>query len=376
MTTTTYLWDTLSDNILSEDDGSTQTAYTNEPSEFGNLVSQRRDINTNFYHFDARGDTRELSDDAETVTDTRLYDAWGNVLSSTGTTPVPFQFIGAMGYFFDTELTLTYVRARWNGSNEARWLTADPLGLADSSNVYQFVSNEPNSRMDPSGLLTVSPILKLNLGDAKCGDDVGIAWRFSFPNGAPCTGYLFQRVFVFCNSAKCGRDGRRQQKAYVESWPVTKGQNDVDNLSGPMNARWTDAAIWMGADNDTYGTYFQSGTVRLFCETGHPDNTNVPRQQTVGKSEFRRMRRSIVQILRGPCGTSSGNLRGTSVGRLGVPRFWNRYYQAEGSGYRFFAVTWRCCCDGSMVQSWAHPSEGASEVGNLQDLVGEASMPF
>ncbi len=101
MTTTTYLWDTVSDNILEEDDGTTTTVYTNEPTEFGDLISQNDGTDTNFYHFDARGDTRELTDVSETVTDTKLYDAWGNVIDSTGSTAMPFQFGGKLGYVFD-----------------------------------------------------------------------------------------------------------------------------------------------------------------------------------------------------------------------------------------------------------------------------------
>ena len=44
MTKTQFIWDPLSDNVLQEKDelGATQATYTNEPGEFGNLVSQNR----------------------------------------------------------------------------------------------------------------------------------------------------------------------------------------------------------------------------------------------------------------------------------------------------------------------------------------------
>ncbi len=48
MPTTNYIWDPVSDTILLETDGSnvTQVVYTNEPVEFGNLISERQDSTT------------------------------------------------------------------------------------------------------------------------------------------------------------------------------------------------------------------------------------------------------------------------------------------------------------------------------------------
>lgn len=157
MTTTTYLWDTESDNLLSEDDGTTTTSYTNEPGQFGDLVSQSNSLtaNTNFYHFDARGDTRDLTDDAETVTDARLYDAWGNILSSSGATETLFQFIGKLGYTWDAHLEWNYARARWYRARDGHWVGPDSLLFVDGVNRFAYVHNSPVLRVDPSGLMTV-----------------------------------------------------------------------------------------------------------------------------------------------------------------------------------------------------------------------------
>ncbi|MCA9037732.1 MAG: hypothetical protein KDA91_21515, partial [Planctomycetaceae bacterium] len=69
MTLTTYQWDPVTDQLLSEDDGTTRTDYAHEPNLYGDLLSQTNGTNTRFYHFDARGDTRQLTDETETVTD-------------------------------------------------------------------------------------------------------------------------------------------------------------------------------------------------------------------------------------------------------------------------------------------------------------------
>jgi YD repeat-containing protein len=93
------MWDELSDNVAAEyEDGVLSVAYTHEPGLYGDLLSQNRNGVTSYYHYDGRGDTVALTDDAGNVTDTKEYDAWGNVISSTGSTATPYQFLGRSGY--------------------------------------------------------------------------------------------------------------------------------------------------------------------------------------------------------------------------------------------------------------------------------------
>lgn len=91
MAVTNYLWD--QDSYLEEyDELETTTAiYTNEPTQFGRVVSQLIDSKPRFYHYDVLGSTHQLSIESEIVTDTFSYDAWGNELTHTGTTKVPFR---------------------------------------------------------------------------------------------------------------------------------------------------------------------------------------------------------------------------------------------------------------------------------------------
>ena len=135
MAVTHYLWDTESDNVLTEFDDSfdTTAVYTNEPTQFGDLVSQHRDTATSWYHSDGLGSTRELTDNTETVTDTNIYDAWGNDLESTGTTEYSYRWVGAKGYYYDTELGSYYVRARTYKPTIARWTAHDPICCSPSS---------------------------------------------------------------------------------------------------------------------------------------------------------------------------------------------------------------------------------------------------
>lgn len=151
MVTTTYRWDALSDNVICEDDGTTQTIYTNEPGQYGDLISQNDGTSSEYYHFDGRGDTREITDGSQNVSDTRTYSAWGDLLASTGSTDTPYQFVGKHGYAFDATLDQYYVRARWYEAHTARWSSVDPLGYVDDVNLFRYVRNSAISYVDPSG---------------------------------------------------------------------------------------------------------------------------------------------------------------------------------------------------------------------------------
>ena len=63
-TTTKYIWD--DQNYLAEADGSDtiNVVYTNEPEQYGNLVSTRISGSTSYHHFDAIGSTRQLTNAA------------------------------------------------------------------------------------------------------------------------------------------------------------------------------------------------------------------------------------------------------------------------------------------------------------------------
>lgn len=154
MPKTEYIWDELSDNVIEEyEDGVLSVSYTHESALYGNLLSQNRNGITSYHHYDGRGDTVALTDDSGNVTDTREYDAWGNVIASTGSTVTPYQFIGRSGY--QTGNTGVYVRARIYQPTASRWVSFDPLRYIDSPSFFRYSHNNPIGNTDPSGAITV-----------------------------------------------------------------------------------------------------------------------------------------------------------------------------------------------------------------------------
>ena len=82
---------------------------------------------TTYYHFDAVGSTKAATDSMEDVTDTWVYDAWGNTISRTGSTLIFLGYVGELGYYTDSETGLLYIRRRTFAPPTGRWTSEDPL---------------------------------------------------------------------------------------------------------------------------------------------------------------------------------------------------------------------------------------------------------
>ena len=120
------------------------------------LLNQRQILagvpTTSFYGYDGHGSVRFLTNPAGAVTDTYDYDAFGNLLNSTGATPNNYLFAGEQ---FDPDLGLYYNRARYLDVRLGRFISMDvyegnsqdPLSL----HKYLYVSDNPVNLVDPSG---------------------------------------------------------------------------------------------------------------------------------------------------------------------------------------------------------------------------------
>jgi RHS repeat-associated protein len=211
-TTTNYIWD--EDNLLAEADGTNtiNTVYTNEPQQYGNLVSTRISGETSYHHFDAIGSTRQLTNAVGHVTDTAIYDAWGNVVNRSGATGVMLLWIGEIGYYLDSETFLFSIRVRPDGPNIARWTAVDPLTIEEWQAPYVYSANSPVRFTDPSGLQPQAPVAPppTTPSFAICG-----AWTppVGKPTGKYCSwlawinGYCCTANQIASAAACCARDG-------------------------------------------------------------------------------------------------------------------------------------------------------------------------
>jgi RHS repeat-associated protein len=103
---------------------------------------------TSYYGYDGHGDVRFLMDATGKVTDTYDYDAFGNVVGSTGTTANVYRY---QGEALDAETGLYYLRARYYDPVAGRFLSVDPMA-DQGEHPYTYAGADPvNGAHDPTG---------------------------------------------------------------------------------------------------------------------------------------------------------------------------------------------------------------------------------
>jgi RHS repeat-associated protein len=119
------------------------------------LISQRLAAGSSrlsYYGHDGHGSVRFLLDTTGGVTDTYDYDAFGILISSTGSTPNNYLFAGEQ---FDPALGIYYNRARYYDERNGRFWSMDTedgeVFDPPSLHKYLYVSANPVSNVDPTG---------------------------------------------------------------------------------------------------------------------------------------------------------------------------------------------------------------------------------
>lgn len=117
-----------------------------------------------FYHYDGLGSTRSLSDNTGTFTDEYDYEAFGELLNSSGSTDNDYLYTGEQ---YDNELDNYYLRARYYDQGIGRftqmdnWVGIDirPLSL----NKFLYTESDSVNNMDPSGRFLIGASIGTNI---------------------------------------------------------------------------------------------------------------------------------------------------------------------------------------------------------------------
>ncbi|MFZ6682219.1 RHS repeat-associated core domain-containing protein [Undibacterium sp. Tian12W] len=118
------------------------------------LIVQNKAGQQSFYHADALGSVKVLTDTSGNVTDAYQYDAFGSVIAKSGTTANQYRYTGE---YFDETIALQYNRARYYDPLVGRFVSHDtyigekikPITL----NKYAYANVNPVKLRDPSGLM-------------------------------------------------------------------------------------------------------------------------------------------------------------------------------------------------------------------------------
>lgn len=105
---------------------------------------------------------RLLTNATATVTDTYDYDAFGNLIYRSGTTPNDYLYTGEQ---FDANLGFYYLRARYMNPASGRFFSMDSFegGTSDprSLHKYLYTGSDPVNHIDPSGNTFIGTVQSL-----------------------------------------------------------------------------------------------------------------------------------------------------------------------------------------------------------------------
>ncbi|MCL4202819.1 MAG: hypothetical protein KJ000_10000 [Pirellulaceae bacterium] len=338
--TTKFIWDF--ENYLAETDDQDElhAVYTNEPQQYGNLISQYRKGPTlwlpSYYHYDALGATRVLTDDAGDVTDTYLYDAWGNELAVSGSTVNPLRWVGQVGYYWDESNGRFYIRARVYEPVIGRWMSQDPV--THGVNLYPYASNSPLTLTDPTGLV---PTIKLSLTSFEnraCGF-IRTAWLMTF-NPLKARALMVSHLCYDCTFVDCEK----------EAGCCTRARRRVDR---PGNCIYETFVLQVGEfgfqDHNTHRIYsFQrcssrghvavANNIRIYSYAAlealpEPARSEAMHweQQALGN----RFPRATF--------TRCGDTVQITSGHSSQPPFWDNAKAIVAATYRSWRIRWDCC---------------------------------
>jgi RHS repeat-associated protein len=142
------------------------------------------------YGYDGEGSVRQLTNSAGAVTDTYNYDAFGNLLNSTGTTPNNYLYRGEQ---YDPDLGLYYLRARYYNPLTGRFMSRDPEdGKAKDPKTlhkYLYAGGDPVNAKDPTGRGIVSYAIEL-------GEDIKTVTALRLTGYAVCVEVTTLSLFI------------------------------------------------------------------------------------------------------------------------------------------------------------------------------------
>ena len=217
--TTNYLYDgnnPKANPVEEVDNGGNILARYTESDLVDEPLGEVRGTTSSYYEADALGSVTSLSSPTPGLTNSYIYDAFGNVTTTVGTLANPFQFTGRDS---DPETSLYYYRARYYAPQIGRFISEDPIQFDGGVDFFAYVHNNPARLKDPSGLLNID-------GSCDCAgfikDDVqsaaqeatGAAARITDPGLRDCVIDHLNKGKVkcgngfFCNYRKPDKQGR------------------------------------------------------------------------------------------------------------------------------------------------------------------------
>jgi RHS repeat-associated protein len=149
------------DNITLETDGVNIIAEYFW-SKDGKPVAMSRNNVMYYYHLNSHGDVEFITDGNANEVARYEYDAWGNILSQSGSL-ADVNPIRYAGYYFDNSTNLYYLGQRYYNPKTGRFITQDIWYGEDNQpntkNKYTYGNNNPVFFVDPNGQFAVALVV-------------------------------------------------------------------------------------------------------------------------------------------------------------------------------------------------------------------------
>ena len=253
--TTNFIWD--HDDLFLEygSDGLIQVIYTLKYGFYSNLCSMLRSGITSFLLFNGTNSTVQLTDSSAAITDTFLYDSFGNTILRTGITIDPFTYFGKIGFYRDNDLSDLYFRTQYFSSRHARFKNridhideniADCYILSENNPFIYFNQNEDSS--DP--ILSISPVQPC-VRKGPCG---GSLFTVKFNVANPKIGSIIQHVTMTWNIISCETGAPLKGLGtgtyeYYEAWKVNDKGSVLPDVFESKRNPFDDAFLICGFNN-------------------------------------------------------------------------------------------------------------------------------
>ena len=168
-----------------------------------------------YYGKDSFGVIRYLYNTSGEVVTTYTYDAWGSIVSQTGTLSStvgeanPFRY---RGYYLDSETGFCYVSSRYYDPEIGRWISPEPnidYGEFDESagqlayNLFVYCANNPVKFIDDTGESITLACILIGAGIGLIAGGVFGAYRANKNGYTPDDGWKYWKYVVGYGVAGC-----------------------------------------------------------------------------------------------------------------------------------------------------------------------------